>query len=443
MGMVYEGGVPGKHNKYYGRSGLLEPVIVAPFYILGFVADSILGTEGSFGRLFFALAIGPILAGMCGLLVYLLCTHFYRPRTALFVACIYSFGTMAFPYSNLRSETTLTACFLVMLLGLVKYREEALDSGGGRGAIRALMAGMGAGAALAVKSYAVLLTLPGWVLFILIMRRSGKKKDLAAFFTPVIIFGLLAGCYNTLRFGNPLNTGYAATFGFDPAHLAGCLYVLFAGPAKSVFIFCPVLIAGVLAFRSFAEKSSLWAKFIIAETLLLVLFISTFREPLLFADEIWGSRYLFPVVLLWTLPAGVWLERGGRHAIVVWLLGIAGLVVSLPGVIIRPESVFVYSEFVCATPKYCRLLDPSMNAFLFNSRLLFGCAPSFMKAWSQPWIWWIQVLKPAAINPARAQTLNMVVTTAVNISAIAAAGLCSIGVVASLASLVRTYRSKD
>jgi len=440
MGLAYDGGVPGRHGKRYSRSGFLAPAITLPIYALGMVAERLLPAEGSMVKLFLVLLLGPILAALCGMLVYLIAVNFYRPRTALYVAFIYSLGSMAFPYSNLRTETSLAACILTMLLGILNWSDQITRSDDNHRMKWALVAGLGAGAAIATKSYALLLTLPGWVLFIMVWRHNNSRRDFAAFFAPILVFGILQAAYNGIRFGSPFATGYAATFGFDLVHLAGCLWVLFLSPAKSVFLFCPALIASILCFRSFANRNPLWAKFILAQTLLLVLFISTFREPLLFADEIWGSRYLFPIVGLWIVIAGVWLDRGGRYDSAVWILGIAGFMVSLPGVLIRQEAIFVYSGTVCAAPEYCRLLDPDMNAIFFNLRLLFGSAPSFLESWSHPWIWWIQALKPSAINPARIGEVTSTISPAFRVLAVVAASVCALGAVTTLVSLLRLHR---
>ena len=441
MGLVYTGGVPGIDGKHYGRTGFLEPVLAMAMYAVGSALDRFLPGDISIGAIFFVLALCPIFGGLCGMLIYLISVNWYRPRTAITVALIYSLGTMAFPYSNLRSETVLVFCLLLMFYGIIKcgvgFSAEA-DSGNIRGA---LIAGAGAGAAIATKSYAVLLVIPGLLLFILSV--CGKKQwgKFAAFFAFVAIFSILEAGYNELRFGSTFSTGYPATFGFDLRHLGLCLYVLFASPAKSVFMFCPVLLTAILAVRSFNSAHSLWFKFILIETLLLILFISTFREPLLFADEVWGSRYLFPVVSFWTLVAGAWVDRGSKRAISVYLFGGMGFLVSLPGVLIRPETIFSYSQRICESPMYCRLLDSTMNAIIFNTRMLFGLGPGFLEPMSHLWLWWVQILRPEFLTSARVNALAMAATPTIRILAVVSAGLLVLGAISSGISLARSCRN--
>jgi|GEM_PF-2162583 len=435
MGLVYNGGVPGLHEKRYGRTGLLEPLLALPFYVVGAVADKLGHFRIPMGSVFLVLALGPMLAALCGALVYLIAVRFYERRNAVSISLIYSVGTMAFPYSSIRSETVLTACFLTMLLGIVKYKHPTGNSGGGR-TLSALLAGLGAGAMIATKSYAILLALPGIILFVAIYHKNKSKNHLFAFFLPVLIFGAVEAAYNAIRFGSPFNAGYPATFGFDAVHLVGCIYVLFASPAKCVFIFSPILVAGLCAFKSFDGKNPLWSRFILAETLALVFFISTFREPLLFADEIWGSRYLFPVISLWTIIAGAWLGEGKWRRLAVYVSGAAGFLVSLPGVLVRPEGLYAYSEALCAAPKYCRLLDWKMNAITVNMRLLLGSAPSFMDKWSHPWIWWIQVLRPWGANAVRSGEIIAAITPGVRILAVLAALGCLIAAIIFFKSIV-------
>lgn len=444
LGTKYDGGVPGLSGKRYSRSGVLDAIVVLPFYILGTLADRIAGFEIPTARLFFVLAIGPIIAALCGVLFYAIAAKFYDLRTTLFLTITYCFGTPAFPYLNLRIETLMTMNLALMLFGLLKYAaiSENGDSDDEKKWMRwALIAGIGAGAAIATKSYALILTIPGCLWFFYIARKNYRHAVI--FFIPIIFFISIGLEYNNLRFGGVFNSGYPAAFGFDLNNLAGCVYVLFFSPAKSNFLFSPILIIGILALRNFYKSVKSMTIYIAVFAAILILFISTFREPLLFADEIWGSRYFFPAIFLLTIPVGAWIEKGGRRFVVACSLAIAGFVVSLPGILIRPDALYVYTNRACLFPTICRLLDPSMNAIVLNAKLLLGIGPADMTDLSRVWLWWIRVFNPGVIDAARIEEAAHYNTGSTVFVVIAVVVILVLSAVASLVSLARNTSSKS
>jgi len=429
LGKAYEGGVPGEGAKRYARSGWLDTAAVLPFYAAGRVADGIFGVESGLLSLFSTLAVAPLAAAFCGLLVYILSLRWSDRKAALFTAIAYSLGTMALAYSNIRIETLLAACLLLAFHGLLKYRESASLR-------RAMLAGAACGAAVGVKAYGLLLILPFAAGFL----ASGglrKKGHPAAFAMPVAAGAVLQGAYNAVRFSGWADTGYAATFGFDAAHLGQCLYVLFLSPAKSIFIFCPTLFLSLFSLRGFYRDNRFESTVILSFTILLVLFISTFREPLLFADEIWGSRYLFPAVAFMAPAAGTWWSAGGIRKNATLALAGLGFLANLPGVLIRPEAVFVYSNRLCEVPEQCRLVDAASNGIYVHAKLLLGAGPEFMEAWSHPWTWWAAVIDPATAAIDRAGAVEKSVTPLIQALGICGAAACIAAAGASLCFLAK------
>jgi len=134
--------------------------------------------------------------------------------------------------------------------------------------------------------------------------------------------------YNSVRFGSFFDNGkhppaYPPMLG-NP--LAGFLTIIFS-PGKSIFLYSPPLILGILGIRYLRRRRPELAFAIIAASLVLVAFVSCFS----FAggDWCWGPRYLVPLLPLWALAFPFTMLDGKiRRDVVMAIVGV-GLIVQV------------------------------------------------------------------------------------------------------------------
>jgi hypothetical protein len=151
--------------------------------------------------------------------------------------------------------------------------------------------------------------------------------------------------YNWARFGTPLETGYGAqaSFGAFSTPLWVGAYGLLLSSGKGVAWFAPALwlapagLAAMLRSRQHSDaarrgddaRRAGWA-IVVAWGLGLCLF-GRFQHW--GGDGSWGPRYLVPLLPLALVPVGFALEGASRaRKRFAWLLGVAGLLVTLGGV---------------------------------------------------------------------------------------------------------------
>jgi hypothetical protein len=144
-----------------------------------------------------------------------------------------------------------------------------------------------------------------------------------------IVFSL---AYNDLRFGSLFSNGKLAHAG-PPIFgnpLTGFLTLL-VSPGKSIFLYSPAIVLGILGFRQLLRRAPVLATTVAAASVVLVLFLSC----ILFVggDWCWGPRYLSPLLPLWALAFPFSLDFKGKRPLVfaIILLGflVQGLALSV------------------------------------------------------------------------------------------------------------------
>jgi hypothetical protein len=135
-----------------------------------------------------------------------------------------------------------------------------------------------------------------------------------AFILPLLAFSLIVLAYNYVRFGDIFQFGY--TVRFTTPLLAGLGAYLFSLD-RSLFLYSPVLLAGLLGIPSFLRRYPREGWF----SLLLIVvypFINA-KWGVYWGGPVWGPRFLLPIIpflVLFILPL---LEAGKR---VIWGLSL-------------------------------------------------------------------------------------------------------------------------
>jgi hypothetical protein len=176
--------------------------------------------------------------------------------------------------------------------------------------------------------------------------RRALVRVLAYAAAGVVPFGLLVLAYNQARWGSPLITGYGLETVGDPTRrsffgeqIGVGLLGLFLSPGKSVFLFCPPLVASAFAWPRFYRRApaAFWAMVLTVAPVVLV----CSRLLAWAGDYAWGPRYLVFAVPVLLLPLAGLLDdvramasRARRRLATFGLAGVFawGLVVQIAGI---------------------------------------------------------------------------------------------------------------
>lgn len=296
----FEGqGTPGKGGHLYARTGLLQPLLEAPFFAAGHAVDKIFGPHGATPyswvfMWFYNSFVAALAAAALFALVYMTrrSLGWAIAIAGLFVAC-----SIAWPYASIGMETTfMFAVVTTFALGAWARERPGLWSWG--------LTGFAAGAAVATKPYACLI-LPALAILLwpaLKGRLTLERLKLgAALLAPLLLWVAAIGIYNAARFDGPTDFGYtsAALTVAMPLNFMGLLI----SPGKGLIFYSPLVVLGALGLRP------LWHADRTLAICLVVLFlgITGFAGSSTFwGDEVWGPRYIVPVAWTMLVPIAWW-----------------------------------------------------------------------------------------------------------------------------------------
>ena len=258
-------------------------------------------------------------------------------RGAFVLTLVYALATFAFPHAKTFFSEPMTTTLL-----LSSWYFALKDQGDRR---RLILSGVLAGASLLWRPSTVVMIPPIAIWLVIQAARRGdalRRRGLTAL-APLVWFGVGAAIpliflatSNWWRFGSAISFGYPKP-SFALEGLPKGLFGLFLSPGKSLFLFAPVAIAGVLAlFRIRNHRAQL-----------LLMFTSAMVSALLFGaytdwhgDHTWGPRYLVMSLPLMILGLAQLMDaRRWRQGVIG--LGILGFMISSLGVIINFNSYFV------------------------------------------------------------------------------------------------------
>jgi hypothetical protein len=225
------------------------------------------------------------------------------------VAVAFGMLSMALAYTTeYFSEPGVMLCVSVMVLGIIRW---------GQGKSYApLLVGIGAGCALQFRSdslltvWAGLLALPLFVPW----SRLVKLRGVLLMGIPLVVSVLLLVGYNVLRYSKPYVGEYGGNFSTSLGYgLRGLLF----SPGKSIFLYEPVILLGVVGLvMMFWRNLPLAALF----TLLIVPRLIFFAKWSAWQGGwSWGPRFMLPVVPLLTLCAVDVLRATKPGTVMGWL----------------------------------------------------------------------------------------------------------------------------
>jgi hypothetical protein len=307
------GGLFGRDGKRYGRQGLTQPVLEAPFFWVGLKLDQ-LGSDGrrDSWRLAMLRLYNPLMAALTVLAVFaLLSLRGVSERRALGVAGLSAVATLIWPYSKVGMDTTLMAMIALSFVAAAWAAARPT-------ALRFMLVGIAAGLAANSKPYGVFLLVGVvpllWRPFQQLPPRQ-RAHVVAALVAPLVLAVIAGGWYNWYRTGSVTNfmNNYIAAPVAAPISAIGLLI----SPGKGLLLYSPLVILGLVGFKAMWRADRRLA---LAIVLTVVANTAVIAISLSWTDETWGPRYLVPSAWLLVLPIAWWVKGRTRAR---WLTGVA------------------------------------------------------------------------------------------------------------------------
>lgn len=328
----------GRDGLFYGKYGLGQSIVQAPFVAGGLVAGKLFGAVDDRPARFAVGMTNSVVTVALAAVFWLTCRMLGSSRrTATAATLILSLATLVWPYARADfSEPLQALTLLTVFAGFFRWWR--------RPAIRwAAIAGAAAGLSFLTKPAAAvpLLPLAVYFCFALWQRRALGGRQLSASVLaaalPVIGCLLFQVMLNLYRFGRTTEFGYGdePSVGFITPVLLGVQYLLFSS-GKGLSLFAPPAIAG-LALLPFLARRHLAEAMVIAGVFLIQLLYYA-RWWAWHGDWSWGPRYMVvtvPFILLALTALG---HNNRRWPVPLRMLlaslVVAGVLVSFLGVII-------------------------------------------------------------------------------------------------------------
>ncbi len=321
----------------HATTGLLWAVVVVPFYTLARLATGP-SEEGAAGAVKHLLTgmYDPLLYAFAAALLFSLTLRISQsPGWAWGTVLLWVFATMAWGMSKSSSYLSLLSC---LLLAVVWFLTAPMP-------VRPLAAFFAAGLCAALIMFARVqeaVLMPACLLYAY-QRSRGlpprlRRRAMVLFALPVLAGVLGLVWLNLHRFSPEYPFGYRSQ-PLGPLYVG--LWGLLFSSGRSLFLFSPPLVLGVWGLVHASRQWRPERNFVLFATLTLLLVYGSFRcWPGDWGD--WGPRYLFPLTVLLLLPAAMVDMTSLRAKASRWraavLLGLVGLLVQVPGVLLRPGA---------------------------------------------------------------------------------------------------------
>ena len=321
---------PGRNGEPVGVSGLGQSVAGIPLYLVGsLVSQTVPRPYTDFTQRLFLGWTNSIVTAAGVVLVFLLAGLLGASRRwAVVLALSYGLATMVWPHSKtfFSEPLTTTLALVATYCALRSVRWGRLQLAAASGAF--------AGLAVSVRPTAVaFLPVLGLYLLLAFPRLWARWFD-----RPVrvgLAFGggaalplILLFASNAWRYGGPIRFG-PKNVSFSTPVLDG-LYGFFLSPGKSLFLYAPVVLVGLVAvpFAPRAQRPAV--ALLVALGAVNVAFYARYYQW--HGDHAWGPRYLVMTIPFFALPLAPLLNRvRWQRALVAATL--AGVMTSSLGVV--------------------------------------------------------------------------------------------------------------
>ncbi len=314
-------GIAGRDGRRFSRTGLTQPLLEAPFYLVGDAVDAVAsGGRNQKWRLAALRLFDPAMAVLTVLGAFgLLLLRGVERRRATVVALLLAVGSLVWPYAKIGMDTTLMGMVALAMVAAAWAADRPTAS---------RMAAVGAAAALATstKPYGLLL-LVGTVPLLLGPWRAlparDRRRSLAALIVPLALGIVSVGWYNAYRSGSVTNFLHPNPTALvsSPLNVLGLL----VSPGRGLLFYSPLVLLGAIGLRDLWRQDRALALAVVLPLAVNVLIIGA---TLVWTDDTWGPRYIVPTAWLLVLPIAWWWRGVARRRV---LAGVAAVAVVVQG----------------------------------------------------------------------------------------------------------------
>lgn len=329
----------GVDGKTFTGSGIAQSVAAIPFYIAGLQAAALFPApfEGVVLRLVVN-TMNPLVSALLGVVLFAFGISLgYSTRVSLGLALIWGLATFAWIEAKTFYNEPLMGLLVLLAFYFMRCAQQTPRI------LWFVLAGSFWALSATTKIHAFValpaLLVYGSVIAAAQWRKSGDTarawrtvlEYAVGFALPAaVILGAGILFYNYLRFLDPLEMGYGGEPGSYP--ILNGLYGILASPGRSIFLYAPPILLGLIALPWFARQHRLEA-WVFALYFFSALFFHA-RFENWSSGGTWGNRYIYPVLPFLILPAGVLFEQARR-----WLVKSALALVVAFGVLVQLVAV--------------------------------------------------------------------------------------------------------
>ncbi len=344
-----------RNGVYYSALAPGVAALSLPFTGLGFILD---GRFTLFGN---ALLMSEFFVAFCNSVaayfVFKLGSMYFTQRTSAFLAFAYAFSTITWPFATMFFESDVSA----MLDLIAVFLAIRMARGKAARLADAIPCGAALGAAFTVDyiNFLFVPVISAFLLYSFRGRLAGFAKGFAGLLATSAVGAVLLGLYDQVAFGNPLVTSEqvydhtTSVFQSFSYPLLSGLYLDLFSPLRGVFLYCPVLVVGVVGCFYFWQRRETRSECVLLVACFLAIVIPYSMWYNAEGGEGFGPRFLIPAIPFLLLPAGFAIEARGRvvrvfayllYGVGVIFNGIAGVTTAIPQV--APISQFPFLTHV-------------------------------------------------------------------------------------------------
>jgi hypothetical protein len=324
-----EGSVPGLGGRGYGKHAIGESLLLLPAAFIGAHSGA---SHAHTITVALASFVNPVAAAAATIVFYAFLLELgvaIGPAVAL--SLLLAFATIQWPYAHDPFDVTPTECLLLLAIYAAYHSARSA-----RPVPWSILSGAALGGAVLVRE-ASLICIP----FVLALLADASERtwparlrSALAWCVSLAVAGGVTAWYAWARFGSLLGTGYGHE-GFTTPLLDG-LAGLLLSPGKSLFLFSPVLLLGLVGFPRFLQERTVLALAIAGLVVVNIVFYARWDDWS--GDWAWGPRFMVPLTPLLLLPASAIVPGWARRSVVVrgavLALVAASLSIQVSGVVV-------------------------------------------------------------------------------------------------------------